>query len=74
MEFVKVQFEQDTDVYIDGQRSGTTNTSIRVEAGTHDFAVGDADSSPCPPSQQISLPAGGTTVVTPRIILFPAAA
>ena len=71
MEFAWVQFDGDEPVYIDEGPSGRTNENLRVEAGTHRFAVGDAQSSACPPTQRVTIESGSTTGVTPRIIPFP---
>jgi hypothetical protein len=41
MEFVKVTFPTDRLVYIDGEENGNTNEVLRVDAGTHVFALGN---------------------------------
>ena len=41
MEYVKVTFPTDRLVYIDGEENGNTNEVLRVEAGTHLFALGN---------------------------------
>ena len=60
----------DEPVYIDGRSSGKTNEELRVQAGTHTFAVGDADSSASPPAQIVTIELGSTNVITPRVIPF----
>jgi hypothetical protein len=47
MHYVKVQYAEERDVYIDGQRSGKTNQTLMVEEGHHRFDLGEpADYSP----------------------------
>ena len=72
-EHVRIEFEGDEAVYIDGQPSGRTNETLRVEAGTHGFALGDAASSACPPPREIPIDPGCSTIVKPFVVTFPAA-
>ena len=39
MEFVKVKYYRRRTVYIDGDKSGYTNTLLRVNRGTHKFEL-----------------------------------
>ena len=71
-EFVRVEFEGDEAVYIDGDPSGRTNETVRVEAGTHEFALGDAASSASPPPQEVPIDPGCSTIVKPFVVTFPA--
>jgi len=41
MEFVRVRFAEDRQVFIDGTPSGRTNQTLRVETGTHTFNLGN---------------------------------
>ncbi len=41
MEYVVVNFDETRDVYIDDQKNGETNKTVRVGAGTHTFRLGD---------------------------------
>lgn len=43
MEYVIVRFPTRRLVYIDDQENGTTNDVLRVDAGTHVFALGNLD-------------------------------
>jgi len=40
MEWVKVNYAETRDVFIDGQQSGKTNKKLIVGEGTHDFDLG----------------------------------
>ncbi len=40
MEWVKVVYPRTRDVFVDGRRSGETNTVLIVSKGTHRFALG----------------------------------
>ncbi len=52
MEFVIVEFSEDRGVLIDDQPSGSTNQTLTVEEGHHEFALaGDANFEP--PTQQV---------------------
>lgn len=73
MEYVRVDFDGSADVYIDEQRSGSTNQTLYVEAGHHTFALGDAQSSASPPPQDVVVEEGGSTVIDPLIVTFPGA-
>lgn len=41
MEFVTVKYWRRRNVYIDGQKSGYTNTVLQTNRGTHVFTLGD---------------------------------
>jgi hypothetical protein len=41
MEFVKVKYYRRRTVYIDGDKSGFTNTLLRVNRGTHRFEMSE---------------------------------
>ncbi len=41
MEFVKVKYYRRRTVYIDGNKSGYTNTLLRVNRGTHKFEMSE---------------------------------
>jgi hypothetical protein len=41
MEYVKVTFPTRRLAYIDGEENGYTNDVLRVDAGTHEFSLGD---------------------------------
>jgi hypothetical protein len=43
MEYVIVRFPTRRRVYIDGEDSGCTNDVLRIDAGTHRFALGNLD-------------------------------
>jgi len=40
-EFIRVTFADSRDVFIDGQLSGRTQQTLRVEKGTHTIHLGD---------------------------------
>ena len=43
MEYVIVTYPTDRLVYIDGEENGRTNETLRVDAGTHVFELGNLD-------------------------------
>lgn len=43
MEYVIVRYPTRRLVYIDDEENGTTNKVLRVDAGTHVFALGNVD-------------------------------
>jgi hypothetical protein len=67
MEFVKVTFPTNRFVYIDGEQGGSTNDVLRLEAGTHEFDLGNLKNYE-PPSQTVEVE--GTTVLDPMVIAF----
>jgi hypothetical protein len=66
MEFVKVVFREDRDVYIDGELGGKTNTVLQVDSGTHQFGLGPVDYTP--ESQMIMV--NETSELNPLPIIF----
>lgn len=67
MEYVVVQFDEDRDVFVDDQKNGKTNTTLRLGAGTHTFSLGDPqDYSP----QQITKVIQGSSVLQPETVTF----
>lgn len=67
MEYVIVSFPTDRLVYIDGEKNGTTNTMLKVDAGTHGFDLGPVENYR-PGSREVTL--SGTTSLSPRVIAF----
>jgi len=67
VEYVIVEFPTDRLVYIDGEKDGTTNTLLKVDAGTHDFDLGPVENYR-PGSRKVTL--SGTSSIDPRIITF----
>ena len=67
MEYVIVEFDETRDVYIDDQKNGKTNETLRVGAGTHTFSLSDPqDYSPPDITEVIQ----GTSVLQPKTITF----
>lgn len=71
MEWVRVVYPRTRDVFVDGRRSGRTNTVLIVSRGTHRFALGTpvdytprrrdvtvADTSPVDPLEVAFAPDG----------------
>jgi len=67
MEYVKVTYPTNRFVYIDGEKSGSTNEVLRVDAGTHVFELGKRANYE-PASQEVIVE--GTTVLFPMAIAF----
>jgi hypothetical protein len=67
MEYVKVTFPTRRLVYIDEEENGYTNDVLRVEAGTHVFALGNLANFR-PASRKVTV--HETTVLEPREIAF----
>ncbi|MCX7141562.1 MAG: PEGA domain-containing protein [Proteobacteria bacterium] len=67
MEFVKVTFPTSRYVYIDGEQAGRTNEVLRIEAGTHVFALGSLANYE-PASQELEV--AETTVLAPLVVEF----
>lgn len=67
MEYVIVSFPTNRFVYIDGEKGGITNDVLRVEAGTHEFNLGNLKNYK-PTSQEVEVE--GTTVLQPLMIVF----
>lgn len=67
LEFVIVSYPTDRLAYIDGEKSGHTNSVLRIDAGTHIFTLGPY-SNYTPESQQIKVE--NTTVFEPLEIIF----
>ena len=67
MEHVIVTFPTARFVYIDDQKNGRTNTSLRVDAGSHLFDLGPLKNYE--PDSQIVV-VSGTTVLDPQEIVF----
>lgn len=67
MEFVKVTFPTNRFVYIDGDQGGSTNEVLRIEAGTHEFNLGNLKNYD-PDSQKVDVE--GTTVLVPMVVAF----
>ncbi len=40
-EFIRVVYVADREVFVDGESSGRTNETVRVERGTHTVNLGD---------------------------------
>jgi hypothetical protein len=67
MEWVKVNYAESRDVFIDHQKSGKTNMKLIVGEGTHDFDLGDPKDY-CPLTQKRTVT--GTTEEFPMQIDF----
>ena len=67
MEYVVVVFPTDRFVYIDGEKNGRTNKSLRIDAGSHSFDLGPLKNYE-PESQTIEVV--DTTVLEPLEIVF----
>lgn len=67
MEYVIVSFPTNRFVYIDGEKGGITNDVLRVEAGTHDFDLGNLKNY-LPESFEVAVT--GTTILKPLKIAF----
>lgn len=67
MEYVKVTFPTDRIVYVDGEKNGSTNEVLRVEAGTHVFELGTL-ANYRPASRTVTVQ--DTTVLEPLEIAF----
>ena len=67
MEYVIVSFPTNRFVYIDGEKGGITNDVLRIEAGTHEFNLGNLKNYE-PNSQEVEVE--GTTVLHPLMIVF----
>ena len=67
MEYVKVTYPTNRFVYIDGEKGGITNDVLRVEAGMHQFDLGNLKNYN-PDSQNVDVE--GTTVLQPIEIVF----
>lgn len=67
MEYIIVSFPTNRSVYIDGEKGGTTNDKLRVEAGTHEFDLGNPKNYE-PGMQEVEVAA--TTVLQPMKIVF----
>ena len=67
MEYVRVTYPTDRFVYIDGEKSGTTNKVLRVEAGAHEFDLGSlANYKPA----SVEIDVKDTTVLGPMLVAF----
>ena len=67
IEYVIVTFPTRRLVYIDDEKNGYTNSSLRVDTGTHLFSLGPYANYE-PPSQTVTVE--GTTVLDPMEIVF----
>jgi hypothetical protein len=67
MEYVIVAFPTDRVVYIDDEKSGSTNEVLRVDAGTHVFDLGPV-ANYRPASRKVTLE--DTTPLEPRVVAF----
>lgn len=67
MEHVIVTFPTSRNVFIDGEKNGRTNESLRVDAGTHIFDLGSRKNYN-PGSRKVAV--SGTTVLKPKKIAF----
>lgn len=67
MEYVVVVFPTSRLVYIDDERGGYTNDTLRVDSGTHVFDLGSYANYE-PPSRRVIVQ--GTTVLEPMEIVF----
>jgi hypothetical protein len=67
LEWVKVVYPRTRDVFVDGRRSGQTNTVLIVDKGTHRFALGTpVDYKPA----RRDVPVMATSVLAPLEIEF----
>jgi len=67
MEYVIVRFPSSRDVYVDGEKNGRTDDSIRVDAGSHQFDLGSPQDYD-PESREVAVT--GTTLFDPMEIVF----
>ena len=67
MEYVIVKYPSSRDVFINGKKNGLTNESLRVDAGTSIFDLGEPGDYH-PASQEIEV--ADTTVLEPLEIEF----
>lgn len=67
MEYVIVTFPTRRLVYIDDEENGTTNKTLRVDAGTHVFTLGNVDNFR-PASRKVRV--RGTNVLEPLEVKF----
>lgn len=67
MEYVEVECNETRDVYIDDQKNGETNQTLRVSAGKHTFTLGgEQNYSP----DSITKTIENTSVIEPQILKF----
>ena len=67
MEFIIVKFPETRSVLIDGEEGGFTNTTLRMEEGTHTFSLGGKqDYKP----STLTLKIQRTTMVKPMEVIF----
>ncbi len=66
MEFVIVTFPTSRSVYINGEKNGRTNESLRVGAGSQSFDLGPLKNYE--PESQIVVVSGGTVLVPQEIV------
>ena len=67
MEYVIVTYPTNRLVFVDGEKGGTTNAVLRVEAGTHEFDLGSRKNY-TPESREVQIK--GTTLFKPATIAF----
>lgn len=67
MEYVKVTFPTRCLVYIDDEENGYTNEVLRIDAGTHVFALGNRDN--CRPAS-CTVTVQDTSVLEPLEVKF----
>jgi len=67
MEYVRVDYPQERDVYIDGQLAGKTNQPLMVEEGHHVFDLGGPHDY-TPASQEVLVQ--NTTLIDPQVVEF----
>lgn len=66
-ELIIVVFPEDRDVFIDGEKNGRTNQTLRVEEGRHTINLGDPrDYDPKWRRPLVT----GTTVIRPLEVIF----
>ena len=67
MHYVKVQYREERDVYIDGQCAGETNQTLMVEEGHHRFDLGEpVDYSP----EFLDVEVDNPSSIRPQIVRF----
>ena len=67
MEYVTVTYPESRRVFVDGVETGNTNTTLRIQEGTHTFNLGEPrDYTPKWRRQVVS----GTTSLSPMEISF----
>lgn len=66
MAHVIVSFPTSRFVYIDGEKNGRTNKTLRVDAGSHVFDLGPFKNYE--PESQIVVVSGGTVLVPQEIV------